>query len=260
MLSASIQSLFDLTGKVAIVTGGAVGIGKSIAKRLSEAGATVVITDIDQSSVENAASRLDPTGKQVVAIPADAGSAEDAKRVVASAVERFGTLDILVNNAGIYSIVPFGDITEEIYDKTLRVNTRGVFFYCQAFSRELIKQEKKGKIINIASKDAIHPTGAMSHYDTSKGGVAMMTKALALELGPHHINVNAIAPGGILTEGVERLFGMPLKDLSEMMPKGPLGRVGVPEDIANVALFLAGSASDFLAGIMIVADGGILLT
>jgi 2-dehydro-3-deoxy-D-gluconate 5-dehydrogenase len=262
MLSTDIQSLFDLTEHAAIVTGGAMGIGKAIAKRLSEAGASVVITDIDRTSAENTALELDPTGDRVVALAADAGSAEDAKRVSAFAMDKFGTLDILVNNAGIFSMIPFTDITEEVYDNTLQVNTKGVFFYCQAFSRELIKHGKKGKIINITSKDAIHPTGALAHYNTSKGGVAMMTKALALELGPHNICVNAVAPGFILTEGVERLFGMgmPKEDLVEIMPKGPLGRVGVPEDIANVVLFLAGGASDFLTGTMIVADGGILLT
>ena len=260
MLNADIQSLFDLSGKVAVVTGGAVGIGKAIAKRFVEAGAKVVVTDIDQAAVTGAASELDPSGKRVLPLTTDAGSPEDANRVVALALEAFGGADILVNNAGVYSIIPFTEITEEIYDNTLRVNTKGVFFHCQAFSRELINQGKKGKIINIASKDAVHPTGAMAHYDASKGGVAMLTKALALELGPHRINVNAVAPGGILTEGAERLFGISKEDLANVMPKPPLGRVGLPEDIANVVLFLAGSASDFLTGIMIMADGGILLT
>ena len=142
MLSTNIQALFDLTEKVAIVTGGAMGIGKSIAKTLSEAGALVLITDIDRTSAENAASELDPTGERVIALAADAGSTADATRATAFAVEKFGTVDILVNNAGIYSIIPFGDITEDVYDNTLRVNTKGVFFYCQAFSRELINQGK----------------------------------------------------------------------------------------------------------------------
>lgn len=260
MLSGQIQDLFDLSGKIALVTGGAVGIGKGIAKRLSEAGASVIITDIDRVAAENAALELDISGKRVIALPADAGSFSDAKRVMEYIMEKFGAMDILVNNAGIYSIIPFTDISEEIFDNTLRVNTKGTFLYSQAFSRELLKQNRKGKIINIASIAAIHSVGGMCHYDTSKGAVAMMTKAMALELGPHNICVNAVAPGGILTEGLERQFGIPMEDLKDIMPKGPLGRIGTPEDIANVVLFLASSAADFLTGIMIIADGGALLT
>lgn len=260
MPSQNVRNLFDLTGRVAIVTGAAMGIGKGIAKKLYEAGAFVVITDIDEEAAKKTAKDIDTSSEKVVAFKADAGSVADGESLMTTITQKYSCPDILVNNAGVYSFIPFVDIPEEAFEETLRINTKGTFFYSQSFSRELIKHGNKGKIINIASIDAIHPTGSMAHYDTSKGAVEMMTKAMALELGPHNICVNAIAPGGILTEGVERQFGISLKECESIMPKGPLGRVGIPEDIANVVLFLSSGASDFLTGIMILADGGVLLT
>jgi 2-deoxy-D-gluconate 3-dehydrogenase len=253
----SIAHLFDLTGKAAIVTGGAMGIGQGIALRLAEAGAGVLITDINLEAAFNTVNQIRSKGGKAEAIKADVSSVADAKRTVQETVRAFGRLDIIVNNAGIYPFAPALQMTEELWDKVLNINLKGLFFYSQAAAQEMMNEGHGGKIINIASIDALHPTGNLVHYDASKGGVVMVTKALALELGPHNIMVNAIAPGGIQTPGAS---GPVTSDefLQAFISRIPLRRVGVPDDIAKVVFFLASGASDYMTGSLVVVDGGVL--
>jgi NAD(P)-dependent dehydrogenase (short-subunit alcohol dehydrogenase family) len=179
-----------------------------------------------------------------------------------------GRLDILVNNAGIYPLTPALNIHEALWDRVLSVNLSGMFFYAQAAARQMIQAGAGGRIINLASIDAFHPTGMQVHYSTSKGGVIMLTKALALELAPHHIRVNAIAPGFIQTPGVQEraktlasVEGGTLADRrGGVLPRVPLGRLGTPDDTASAALCLANAASDYMTGSALLVDGGYLLS
>jgi 2-dehydro-3-deoxy-D-gluconate 5-dehydrogenase len=253
----SIAQLFDLTGKAAIVTGGAMGIGQGIALRLAEAGAGVMVTDINLEAATNTVNQIRSKGGKAEAIKADAASVADAKRTVQETVRAFGRLDIIVNNAGIYPFAPALQMTEELWDKVLDINLKGLFFYSQAAAQEMMNEGHGGKIINIASIDALHPTGNLVHYDASKGGVVMVTKALALELGPHNITVNAIAPGGIQTPGAGGPVS-PDEFVQAFIARIPMRRMGVPDDIAKVVFFLASGASDYMTGSLVVVDGGVL--
>jgi 2-dehydro-3-deoxy-D-gluconate 5-dehydrogenase len=253
----SIAQLFDLTGKVAIVTGGAMGIGQGIAFRLAEAGAAVMIADVNLEAAEDTASQIRVEGGKAKAIKADASSVADAKRTVQETVRAFGRLDILVNNAGVYPLAPALEVTEALWDKVMDINLKGLFFYTQAAAQEIVNEDHAGKIINIASIDALHPTGNLVHYDASKGGVVMVTKALALEFGPRNISINAIAPGGIQTPGASSPSTSD-EMIQAFAARIPMRRMGVPDDIAKVVLFLASGASDYMTGSVMVVDGGFL--
>lgn len=253
----TIGQMFDLSGKVAIVTGGAMGIGQGIAFRLAEAGAAVLITDINLEAAEVTVNRILAAGGKAKAIKADAASVQDAVRTVQEAVAVFGRLDILVNNAGIYPMTPALEVTEVLWDRVLDTNLKGLFFYTQAAAREIVNEGHPGKIINIASIDALHPTGNLVHYDASKGAVVMATKSLALEFGPRNITVNAIAPGGIETPGASSP-STPEELIQAFVARIPMRRMGVPDDIAKVVLFLASSAANYMTGSLLVVDGGFL--
>ena len=255
----SISQLFDLTGKVAIVTGGAMGIGQGIAYRLAEAGAAVMITDVNLEAAEATVNQIRSKGGKAEAMKADASSVADAKRAVQETVRAFGRLDILVNNAGIYPFAPALELAEALWDRVLDINLKGLFFYTQAAAQEMMNEGHAGKIINLASIDALHPTGNLVHYDSSKGGVVMATKALALEFGPRNITVNAIAPGGIQTPGtgIQSTAGFD-EMIQAFTAKIPMRRMGIPDDIAKVVLFLASGASDYMTGSLLVVDGGYL--
>jgi len=258
---------FDLSGKNAAITGGAMGIGFGIAQRFVDAGARVLIADIDGAAAEAAAGKLDPGAGRAAATRADVADPRAGEEIVAACVRQFGSLDILVNNAGIYPIIPMLQTTPDLFDRVYAVNLRGLAFCTQAAAKQMIAQGRGGKIVNIASIDSLHPSlVGLAAYDASKGGVLMFTKNLALELAPHRIQVNAIAPGGVTTEGTQRLAtATPLtpEQLAEMtraaVARIPLGRMGVPDDIGKVAVFLASSAADYMTGALIVVDGGMLL-
>ncbi len=269
MTTQRIAEIFDLTGKVAIVTGGAMGIGEGITLRLAEAGAAVMIADINLEAANKVVDKIKTLGGKAEAIFADASSVDDARKVAQATVDTFGRLDILVNNAGIYPFSPALETSEALWDKVLGINLKGVFFYAQAAAQQMIKAGHGGKIVNIASIDALHPSGrGLAHYEASKGGVVMVTKALALDLGPQKINVNAIAPGGIQTPGGEaqsapilKSTGMSAEELTKVFTaRIPLGRMGEPDDIAKAVLFLASAASDYMTGSLVVVDGGYLLS
>ncbi len=264
----TISQLFDLTGKAAIVTGGAKGIGQAIAFRLAEAGAGVMIADIDSEAADKTVEEIKEKGGNVAFIRADARRATDAENVVSATLEKFGILDFLINNAGIFPLSPVLETSEELWNRVMDINLKGLFIYSQVAAKVMAQDGRGGKIVNLASVDAIKPTGMVAHYNASKGGVLMLTKALALELAPMNIRVNAVAPGGINTPGVQGFWNNisetveidPEEATAEFLKRVPLGRAGEPDDIAKVVLFLASGASDYMTGEIIVVDGGYLLT
>ena len=269
-----IGDLLDLSGGVAIVTGGAMGIGQGIAFRLAEAGAAVVVADRDLEAAQLTGELLTERGARALALEVEVGAPQAAQRMVAQTVAAFGQVDILVNNAGIFPFAPALDVTAALWEQVLRVNLSGAFFCAQAAAQQMTQAGRGGRIINIASIDALHPTGALASYDTSKGGLLMLTKALAKELGPHGITVNAIAPGSIATPGAAAATAATSATSQEpaggsaggedlmaaFLARIPLGRVGQPDDIATAALFLASDAASYIPGSLLVVDGGYLLS
>ena len=260
----SLAQLMSLGGKVAVVTGGGTGIGAGIALRLAEAGAAVLIADINREAARQTAEKIAGAGGKAAAIQAEASSVEDAERVMQTAVATFGGLDILVNNAGIYPPTPVLQISEAQWDRVLDINLKGLFFYAQAAAKKMVEAGHGGKIINLASAGAIIPTGLLAHYEASKGGVISLTKSLAKELGPHRILVNAIAPGGVDTSG-SAAFEAQLRETLHLpegaapAPRSVLGRWGTPDDMARVVYFLATSLADYMTGSLVTIDGGFLL-
>lgn len=257
-----------LEEKIAIVTGGAMGIGFGITKLFVEAGARVLIADIDEKQAKASANKLSEFSDQIDIIGVDISKKEAGEKIIERCIKTFNGIDILVNNAGIFPQVPMLEMSPALFDKIYEINLRGLAFIAKAVALQMIKQGRGGKIINMASIDAFHPsTVGLAAYDASKAGVVMFTKSLALELGKDNIQVNAIAPGGIQTEGTSK----PSEDsnmtqeemdkfLEEFAKKIPLGRMGVPEDIAKVAVFLASSYANYITGETIVVDGGMLLS
>jgi 2-dehydro-3-deoxy-D-gluconate 5-dehydrogenase len=252
---------FSLRGRNALVTGGAQGIGFQIASRLLEAGAQVMIGDLNPQVAE-AAARLGPHARSVRFDVTEVG---DCARAVAVCVDELGSIDVLVNNAGVYPAASVLEMTPDHFDRVMGINLRGLAFMSQAAGRQMVKQGRGGKIVNLASITSVHPSGlGVAVYSASKGGVLMFTKSFALEMGPHGINVNALAPGGVVTEGsvapregiaAERME----KAVAAFTERVPLGRRAVPDDIAKVAVFLASSAADYMTGAYVLVDGGFLL-
>jgi 2-deoxy-D-gluconate 3-dehydrogenase len=261
--------LIDLSTKTAIVTGGARGIGTGVANRLAEAGASVVVADLRKEEAEGLTKNLSEGGRKVKAITTDVSKEDEVQRLVDETVGIFGGIDILVNNAGIYPNTLLMNMTKEDFDKVMAINLRGVFLCTKKVAEKMIAQRRGGKIINITSIDALHPSSAgLAHYDASKHGVWGFTKNAALELAPHKIWVNAIAPGGIATPGVEEIqknLQLPkgvdiAKLLESFLAKIPMHRMGEPDEIGKVALFLASDMSSYMTGSQIVVDGGVLLS
>lgn len=264
-----VNKLLDLNGKVAIVTGGAMGIGLGITTRLAEAGASVMIADLSEEDSNKAVNDLSTKGLKVKATKTDISSEEDVKNLIQQTINVFGSVDILVNNAGIYPNIPVAKMTFADFDKILAINLEGVFLTTKYASEQMIVQGRGGKIINITSIDAIHPSMmGLSAYDASKHGLWGFTKNAAIELAQHQIWVNAIAPGGIITPGATKIMASAPKDSSidpqkmmeAFMAKIPMHRMGEPDDIGKVALFLASDMSSYMTGSQIVVDGGALLS
>lgn len=249
--------MFSLKNKIALVTGARRGIGRAIALALSEAGAKVIVTDIDERECQKVFEEIKKLGGEGLAKKVDVIKKEEVGAAVRATVEKFGKLDILVNNAGICPFKPFLELTEEDWDRVLDINLKGYFLCAQAAAKEMVK-EKWGRIINIASV-AMGQMGIgfpnIVHYVASKGGVAGMTEALAVELAPFNINVNAIAPGLIETKMAEPVVTDP-KARESILRRVPKGRIGKPEDIAQAVVFLASEEADYITGAVLVVDGG----
>jgi len=250
----------DLKGKVAIVTGARRGMGKAHALALARAGVKVVVADISLEDCQKVVDEIKKEGGEALAVKCDVTKKEEVDEMVKKTIEKFGRVDILVNNAGIAQFVPFLEMTEEDWDKTLDINLKGYFLCAQAVAKEMVKQ-RSGVIINIASI-AMGQQGigfpALVHYCASKGGVVAMTEALALELAPYNIRVNSISPGAIDTPMIDPLKSDP-KTLERVLARIPLGRVGKPEEVSNLVLFLASDASSYMTGSNVVIDGGWLV-
>jgi 2-deoxy-D-gluconate 3-dehydrogenase len=264
-----ITNLLNLTGKTAIVTGGALGIGYGITYRLAEAGANVVIANRTKEEADKVVAQLSQKGWHLMAVRTDVSVEEDVKNMVQETIRSYKSIDILVNNAGIYPSIPVHQMTSQDFEKVISINLKGVFLTTKYVSEQMISQQKGGKIINVTSIDALHPSSVgLAHYDASKHGVWGFTKNVALELAPHKIWVNAIAPGGILTPGVQKLQssmstpqGVDMQKMMEsFMAKIPMHRMGDPDDIGKVALFLASGMSSYMTGTQVVVDGGVLLS
>lgn len=255
----------NLTGKVAVVTGAAQGMGQCIALDLANAGAQLVCVDVQQEKAEQVRTEIEKEGGKAIVLRADVSASDEVRRMAASALEHFGRIDILVNNAGMQQKAPGGgrlnvvDIDESDWDRMMAVNLKGVFNCARAVIPGMVAR-RSGKIVNIASVAGVTGGGASAsaaHYAVSKAGIICLTKVLAKELGQYGINVNAIAPGQIVTKMAQTSAPT---FLEEAMKRTPLGRLGAPQDIAGVVRFLVSELAAFLTGETIIVDGGKILT
>jgi 2-dehydro-3-deoxy-D-gluconate 5-dehydrogenase len=244
--------LFDLTGKVAMVTGASTGLGQGMSVGLAQAGADLVLVDRVEST--ETSEKLNALQCKSAILVADLSRMDAIRDVVARAITEYGRVDILVNNAGIIRRTPALEFSETDWDDVMNINTKTVFFLSQAVGRDMMKR-KAGKIINIASLLSFSGGITVPAYAASKGAVAQITKALANEWGQYGININAIAPGYMVTNNTANLRkdAERTRQISERIPAG---RWGTPEDLAGAAVFLASKASDYVNGHVLLVDGG----
>jgi len=239
--------------RVAVVTGGAQGIGEGICFRLAEEGAKVAIFDLKLAEAKKTAKEIEKAGGAALALKVDVSKSSEVDSAVKQALSKFGKIDILVNNAGISLVSKVANMTDEIWDRTFAVNMKGIFLCCRAVIPHM-KERKYGKIINLASILALRGGPYYAHYGATKAGVVAFTQGLAMELGPHNINVNAIGPGIIDTP---MAAGDVELEYRQRLIKGiPMRRIGTPRDIANAALFLASDEAAYITGQCLYVCGG----
>ncbi len=244
--------MMRLKDKVAIVTGAAQGLGKAFSIALAAEGAMIMAVDI--ADVGSTLREIESSGRLARGLRADVSSEEDASRIAEETSKAFGRIDILVNNAAVvYGLVrkPFSEIDPKEWDRVMTVNVKGPWLCTRAVFPHM-KKQGKGKIINLASQTFFTGSHGFVHYVTSKGGVVGLTRSLAVELGPHNININAIAPGFTDTEGARFIADVTKYDVS----RTPLGRLEQPGDLCGALLFLASDDSDFVTGQVLLVDGG----
>jgi glucose 1-dehydrogenase len=245
-------------GKVAIVTGSSSGIGQSIAIRLGSEGASVVVDYFSHpEGGEETKSKIEAAGGKAIIVQADVSKLADVQNLVEQAYSQLGSCDILVNNAGVEHNAPFQDVTEADYDMVLNTNLKGAFFLTQRFVQKLIAAKKPGTVINISSvhEDMVFPNFAS--YCAAKGGMRMLMRDLAMELGPMNITVNNVAPGAINTPINKSLLADKPK-LDALLRNIPLGRLGQPEDVASIVAFLASDEASYVTGSTYFVDGGLI--
>jgi 2-dehydro-3-deoxy-D-gluconate 5-dehydrogenase len=263
----ALPRLIDLGGRTALVSGAAQGFGFACSRRLAEAGASVVMADRRTDRLEQAAARLAAQGKAVHAVTADVSVPADADAMVEAAVEGFGGLDVLVNNAAVYSNYLLDSLESSEFRRILEVNVEGVHNCTRAAVAQMRAQGRGGSIVNVTSIDAIHPTSlGMAHYTTSKHAIWGFTKAMALELGPEGIRINAVAPGPSLTEGAVEYIqagapeGIDIEaQWEQAAQRVPLRRWADPDEVARAVLFLASDLASYVHGAQLVVDGGYLV-
>jgi NAD(P)-dependent dehydrogenase (short-subunit alcohol dehydrogenase family) len=274
------KPVYDLDGKVALVTGvgGKQGLGRAIALRLAQEGADVVANDVvtqqsgspDWAGLPDVVREIEALGRQALGVVADVSDAQQVERMVNQALQRFGHIDILVNNAGAPAgrdRVPVVELEEDAWDLVQRVNVKGTFLCCRAVARAMIVRGQGGKIINMSSVSGKREAARFAAYCASKFAVRGFTQALALELAPHRVNVNAICPGLVETERIDNMVAALAPEgvskevyrqqmVARVTSGTPLGRIGQAADVAQVAAFLASAQSDYLTGLSITVAGG----
>lgn len=248
-------SQFDLTGKVAIVTGSSRGIGRAIAFGFAKVGADVVVLSRHLAEVQKVAAEIESLGRRTLSLQIDVSNRREIDRMVEETMTKFGKIDILVNNAGIPPAPKRAEeITEEEWDQNLNINLKGLFLCCQAVGRKMIKQ-KRGKIINMSSILGNVALSGLISYSVSKAGIIQITKNLAIEWAKHNINVNALAPGWVET-GFRKDLDIKPKIYESYIEFTPLKRFALPEEIVGAAIFLASEASNYVTGATLFIDGG----
>ena len=252
-------SLFDLTGKTALVTGASRGIGRAIAITLAEAGAAVALNGRDAATLEAVRTEIESGGGRAIVAPADVTDREAVQEMLGTTLNAFGALDIVVNNAGGTAfMVPFRDLRFEGWTKVMRLNTDSVVHVCQAVAPHLLERGA-GSVINVVSVAALGGTPALSPYGASKAAVLSLTRSLAMEWGPAGVRVNALCPGWTATELTRDLWQN--DEVSGAMTATiPLGRWGRAEEMTGAALFLASDAASYITGVLLPVDGGLLTT
>jgi NAD(P)-dependent dehydrogenase (short-subunit alcohol dehydrogenase family) len=250
----SVLDLFDLRGKRALITGASTGIGKKVAEAYLQAGADVAIAARHSDVLDDVAKQLGSVGGRVMPVECDVTQPDQVTGMVDRVTAELGGIDIAVCNAGIISVTPMLDMSVDEFEKIQSTNVTGVFLTAQAAARAMVNQGNGGVIINTASMSGhiINTPQQVSHYCASKASVIHLTKAMAVELAPHQIRVNSVSPGYILTELVE-----PYKEYHRLWePKIPLGRIGRPDELTGLYLYLASAASSYMTGSDVVIDGG----
>ncbi|MFQ5994685.1 MAG: SDR family NAD(P)-dependent oxidoreductase [Acidiferrobacterales bacterium] len=252
----AVQNLLDLADKVAIVTGSSGGIGTGIARRFAEAGASVVAHYYrNRDAAEAIVRAIDTYGGEACPVQADVTKRVDVEQLLARALEAFGRVDILVNNAGVYPLASVIEMTDDSWRTVIDTNLSGVSLCTQVIARHMIGQGAGGAIVNIASIEGEMPAPMHSHYSAAKAGVLMHTNAAARELGIHGIRVNAVSPGLIWRDGLERDWPDGIRRYREA---APLGRLGLSDDVADACLFLASPAARWITGASLRVDGGVM--
>jgi len=247
-----------LQGKVAIVTGAATGIGQAIARRFAQEGAAVTIDYVGTAdAATQTVQQIEASGGKAIAVEADVSNRAQVQRLVAATVERFGRLDIFVNNAGIEHKVPFLDVGQELWDKVIAVNLTGPFLCAQAAAKQMVAQGTAGRIINISSVHEDLPMPTNVPYCAAKGGLRMLMRTIAVELAPHQITVNNIGPGAIDTPMDAPLKAHP-DEMQQLLAEIPVGRMGKPEEVAGLAVYLASDEAEYVTGSTFFIDGGML--
>lgn len=262
-----IEELVDLTGRCAVVTGAAQGFGAAIAARLAEAGAAVVVADVQGDAARARAETLAAAGHRAVAAAADVADPAAVAVLFADAARHTGRVDVVVNNAGVFSNYLVQHLPPDEFDRIMRVNVLGSFHCSQAAARAMLADGRGGTIVNVASVDAfVGSAEGLVHYTTSKHAIAGLTRSLAMELAPHGIRVNAVCPGAAMTEGTIALIreGAPEGIDVEAQWDGireltPLRRLCEPDDVARAVLFLASDLGEFVTGVLLPVDGGMLV-
>ncbi|MDG6926300.1 MAG: 3-oxoacyl-ACP reductase FabG [Nitrososphaerota archaeon] len=261
------DSVMSLSGKTVMITGAGGGIGRAVASAFARERADIFATDVKEETARQTGKEVVAVGGNCVADRLDVRSETDIQRSVGRCLEALGKVDILVNCAGILTILPFDKITQELWDGTMEVNARGTFQTCKAVASHMVTRGGGGKIVNVSSIAGKNGGAYYTHYCASKFAVIGITKSLALELAPHGINVNAVCPGDVQTEMLEyefrthsRIRGIPEEELrKQWAARVPLGRLALPEDVADIIVFLASRKADYMTGQSLNVSGGMVM-